>query len=55
MFAGQKHRFGLFVRTIGLARARTKIGLANLAYNLKRFLRIETRPVAALGTLGIAP
>ena len=47
VFAGQKHRFGLFVRTIGLARARTKIGLANLAYNLKRFLWIETRPVAA--------
>ena len=47
MFAGQKHRFGLFVRTIGLARARTKIGLANLVYNLKRFLWVETRPVAA--------
>lgn len=47
MFAEQKHRFGLFVRTIGLARARTKIGLANLAYNLKRFLWIETQPVSA--------
>ena len=47
VFAGQKHRFGLFVRTIGLARARTKIGLANLAYNLKRFLWIDGRPVAA--------
>ncbi|NEU14576.1 hypothetical protein G3T14_21015 [Methylobacterium sp. BTF04] len=45
MFAGQKHRFGLFVRTIGLVRARTKIGLADLAYNLKRFLWIEARPV----------
>lgn len=47
VFAGQKHRFGLFVRTIGLARAQTKIGLANLAYNLKRFLWIEARPVVA--------
>ena len=47
VFAGQKHRFGLFVHTIGLAQARTKIGLANLAYNLKRFLWIEARPVAA--------
>ena len=47
VFAAQKHRFGLVVRTIGLARAHTKIGLANLAYNLKRFLWIETRPVAA--------
>jgi IS5 family transposase len=47
VFAGQKHRFGLFVRTIGMARARSKIGLANLAYNLKRFLWIKTRAVAA--------
>ena len=47
VLAGQKHRFGLFVRTIGLARARTKIGLANIAYNFKRFLWIETRPLAA--------
>jgi len=29
---------GLFVRTIGIARARTKIGMANLAYNLTRFI-----------------
>ncbi len=34
VFAGQKHRMGLFIRTIGIARARTKIGMANLAYNL---------------------
>ncbi|CAM2783814.1 IS5 family transposase ISMex35 [Methylobacterium mesophilicum] len=31
VFAGQKLRFGLFVCTIGLARGRTEIGLANLA------------------------
>ncbi|KQP60069.1 transposase [Methylobacterium sp. Leaf111] len=47
VFAGHKHRFGLFVRTIGLARAGTKIGLANFAYDLNRFLWIEARPVAA--------
>ncbi len=47
VFASQKHRFGLFVRTSGLARARTRIGLANRAHNLKRFLWIEARPVAA--------
>ena len=29
---------GLFIRTIGIARAKTKIGLANLAYNIKRLL-----------------
>ena len=28
----------LFVRTIGIARARVKIGLANLAYNMRRFV-----------------
>jgi hypothetical protein len=28
----------LVVRTIGIARARVKIGLANLAYNMRRFV-----------------
>ena len=36
VFAVQKQAMGLIVRTIGLARARTKIGMANLAYNLRR-------------------
>src|ERR1700730_15279090 len=35
VFAHQKGMMGLFVRTIGLARARLKIGLANLAYNMR--------------------
>ena len=35
----------LLVRTIGLARARCKIGLRNLAYNLTRYARL--RPVQA--------
>ena len=34
VFAQQKGPIGLFIRTIGLARATTKIGLANLVYNL---------------------
>ena len=38
VFAEQKDRMGLFIRTIGIARARTKIGLANLVYNIKRLL-----------------
>lgn len=38
VFAEQKDRMGLFIRTIGIARAKTKIGLANLVYNLKRLL-----------------
>lgn len=36
VFAAQKARMGLFVRTIGIARAKTKIGLANLVYNMRR-------------------
>lgn len=38
VFADQKHRMGLKVRTIGLARAKIKIGLANIAYNMRRFV-----------------
>ena len=34
VFAEQKDRMGLFIRTIGIARARIKIGLANLVYNM---------------------
>jgi transposase, IS5 family len=33
IFAEQKDRMG-FIRTIGIARARIKIGLANLVYNI---------------------
>jgi len=47
VFAQQKSRMGLFVRTIGIARARTKIGMANLAYNLMRFVWSEGRSVSA--------
>jgi IS5 family transposase len=41
VFAEQKDRMGLFIRTIGIARATVKIGLTNLVYNIKRqlFLR----------------
>jgi IS5 family transposase len=42
IFAYQKDKMGLFIRTIGLARARTKIGLANLVYNMRRLLWLET-------------
>jgi hypothetical protein len=38
VFAEQKARMGVFVRTIGPARATTKIGLANLADNMRRLL-----------------
>ena len=38
VFAGQKDRYGLFIRTIGLARAGAKITLANLACNIQRLI-----------------
>lgn len=41
VFAGGKHRMGLVVRTIGIARARIKIGMANLAYNFQRLAWLE--------------
>ena len=46
VFAAQKCRLGLIVRTIGMARARVKIGLANLAYNFTRlaWLNEHTAP-----------
>ena len=47
VFADQKHRMGLFVRTIGIARARTKIGLANIAHNLRRYVYWEAKEAPA--------
>jgi transposase, IS5 family len=47
IFAEQKARMGLFVRTIGLARANMKIGLANLAYNMRRLLWLEHQAAPA--------
>jgi len=41
VFADQKSRTGLFVRTVGIKRAEMKIGLANLVYNIRRFLHLE--------------
>jgi hypothetical protein len=29
---------GLFIRTVSLARAKVKIGMANLAYNMRRLV-----------------
>ena len=37
---------GLLVRTIGLARATTKIGLANLVYNMRRLVWLERQAMA---------
>lgn len=38
VFAAQKDRRQLFVRTVGIARATVKIGMANLVYNINRLL-----------------
>jgi len=42
-FAEMKDRMGLFIRTIGIARATVKIGMANLAFNMKRLLFWKAR------------
>ena len=43
VFAVQKERMRLFIRTIGLQRARIKITLATLTYNLQRLIFGEKR------------
>jgi transposase, IS5 family len=45
VFARQKGPMALFIRTIGIARAQTKIGLANLVYNMQRMVWL-TRQIA---------
>jgi len=47
VFARQKGPMGLFVRTIGIARATAKIGLANIAYNMKRAVWLTERAALA--------
>lgn len=47
VFAAQKDRMDLFIRTIGIARATTKIGMTNLVYNIKRLLFLEKKPAMA--------
>ena len=43
VFAHQKNRFGLFIRTICLARAEAKLTLCNRAYNFDRLIFHERR------------
>lgn len=47
VFARQKGPMGLLVRTIGIARATVKIGLANIAYNMKRAVWLTERAAFA--------
>jgi transposase, IS5 family len=47
VFAVEKRRMGLLIRSIGLLRASAKITLANLAYNMHRLVWINERPAPA--------
>ncbi len=47
VFAHQKGLMGMVVRTIGIARARVKVGLVNLAYNMRRFVWLSGKGVPA--------
>lgn len=47
VFARQKGSMALVVRTIGAGRARVKIGLTNLAYNMKRLVWLSNRAAPA--------
>ena len=47
VFAEQKDRMGLFVRTIGLARAEAAITIANMAYNMKPWCWLDRRSLPA--------
>lgn len=50
VFAHQKGLMGLVVRTISIARARVKIGMGNLAYNIRHFAWLTTKYAAARGS-----
>lgn len=47
VFAREKGPMGLVIRTIGLARATVKIGLANLTYNMKRAIWLSRATATA--------
>ena len=47
VFAQQKSRMGLTIRTIGLARAKATITLANIAYNMTRLRWLQSRTLPA--------
>lgn len=47
VFARQKDKMKLFIRTIGISRARVKIGMANIAYNMLRYFWLSGKPQAA--------
>ena len=46
-FAHQKGVMGLVIRTIGIARARATVTLANMVYNMKRWCWLDRRSLPA--------
>jgi transposase, IS5 family len=47
VFAEQKDRMGLFIRTIGIERARAAITMVNMAYNMKRWRWLNSQAMSA--------
>jgi len=47
IFGAQHAMGGHIVRTIGLARAKIKIGMMNVVYNMKRLVQLIKRDVCA--------
>ena len=47
VFARQKDKMKLFIRTIGINRATVKIGMANIAYNMLRYVFHEGKRASA--------
>ena len=47
VFAAQKRRFDLVIRTVGMARAKAKLALANLVTNMRRLVWLETHAAPA--------
>lgn len=47
VFATEKLRMGMVIRCVGLVRATARITLANLAYNMRRLVRLDGKAVAA--------
>ncbi|GCD53099.1 transposase [Acetobacter pasteurianus NBRC 3188] len=41
VFADQKSQMGLFIWTVDIIRTTMRIGLANIVYNMRRFLFLE--------------
>lgn len=47
VFARQKDRMKLFIRTIGITRAKVKTGMTNIAYNMLRYVWLTETPQTA--------